>query len=584
MFDNTTPTELLESSLPGAWIAEHRRIWQMNFLNARELARFCHDRGLADIGEKGIIQLWQMGLLKADLVESDEELIYDGLVDRGVNRYGSHIYSDERILHQYPNSWGDALKTLISLQENVELLFHPFRYYVLYHLDRVLRIHIHKMQMFNQEHVHELLNLNLSMFNNWSSSEQFIPRIRLWNDIASLGIVTEPCEFVRVFHYIKFDPAELENYQEGEAEIREHIAHYWNSVNNLYHRIGMELLEEIPQELCIATQTLDPNRWIHTLLCLGDSKFRMETEGRLGGALFLRTMAEMLRRATEKAFDTKLREEDELGFGWMPKDVKETLYGSNRLLDDHRAAGVFARRHGYNYKSRVHLYCEGNTEYGALTSFFKTIGIFVPTMNLHGLINSGGSMVKSFSDSLKSDIQDHVFSMVIIDGDVRENVRMLESAARHNQTSDTDGLFGRFFLSYPDFEIANFELEELEEVFWNWVGGERPSQADRELLHNHVKAAKNSTEFFKGVKRAALSLERLYGYDKCEAWGAELMKYAWENQSKGGRERQIIEAMKLALHWETTLSLERYESAIKGNMVDPQTGEIVKRTTSSHNY
>ena len=50
---------------------------------------------------------------------------------------------------------------------------------------------------------------------------------------------------------------------------------------------------------------------------------RIELEGHLGGALLFRTMAEMLRRATEEAFDTTLREEDELGFGWMPEGVKD---------------------------------------------------------------------------------------------------------------------------------------------------------------------------------------------------------------------------------------------------------------------
>src|SRR5260370_27407692 len=109
-------------------------------------------------------------------------------------------------------------------------------------------------------------------------------------------------------------------------------------MNELYHQMGMERLEEIRQELCIAAQTLDSNRWIHTLLCLGDSKLRLELEDRLGGALLLRTMAEMLRRATEKAFNTELREEYELGFVWVPKDVKEKIYWSNRLLRVHRAA------------------------------------------------------------------------------------------------------------------------------------------------------------------------------------------------------------------------------------------------------
>src|SRR2546425_560867 len=157
MADNPISSELLEPALPGAWIAEHHRIWQMNLLKAYDLARFCDDRGLADFGEKGIIQLWRLGLLKADLIESDEEFSYNGLVNRGVNRYGTYIYSDERQLQQRSEGWGDAAKTLTPLRDDVELLFHPFRYYVLYHLNRVLGVNIHKMQVFNQESMHKLL-------------------------------------------------------------------------------------------------------------------------------------------------------------------------------------------------------------------------------------------------------------------------------------------------------------------------------------------------------------------------------------------------------------------------------------------
>src|SRR4051812_5339071 len=108
MDENNTPTNLLEPSLPGAWIVEHNRIGQISLLMAKELAQFCSDRGLSDFREKGIIQLWQLGLLKADLIESDEEFTYDGLVARGTDGYGRYLYSDERQLQQRPEGWGDA--------------------------------------------------------------------------------------------------------------------------------------------------------------------------------------------------------------------------------------------------------------------------------------------------------------------------------------------------------------------------------------------------------------------------------------------------------------------------------------------
>jgi hypothetical protein len=446
----TTSSRLLEPELPGAWIIRRRHIWQMDFFNPNDFARHCRDHSLSHFTEEDITQLWHLGLLKADLILSRRKLDRVGVVERGTDLYGYHMYSDERQLRRRSRGWKNTLNTLRPLREDIQLLFHPFRYYVLYHLNRVLGVNVSRMQMFYQQGFHDILDVILRGFNNWTSSDQFVPRIDQWNDIASLAIVTEPCTYERIFHDMQYHLTGFDNIGDEVKQIYQHIAAQWIDLKELYHRIGMKRLEEIRLELSIDTQRLDSNRWIHTLLCLGDSKFRMELKDQLGGALLLRTMAEMIRRATEEAFSTKLREEDEIGFGWIPEGVKETLYGSNRLLDDRQAASVFTRRHGLNYKPHVHWYGEGNTEYGALNSFFEEMGI--PVTNLHGLIKEGNSMVTFFRDSLRADIRDQMYSIVVIDGDVRENMRILESAARNNQTSEDDGIFGRFFLSQPDFE------------------------------------------------------------------------------------------------------------------------------------
>lgn len=578
MSDTDVFSELIEPALPGAWVAEYQRIWQMNFLNASELASFGHRRGLASFGKRDVIQFWQLGLIKADLILSHRKLPQAGLVHRGTNRYGLHVYSDERQLPRRIKSWKNGRKNLKPLWEGVELLFHPFRYYVLYHINGYLDLRISKMQMLYQDGFARVMDLSLSSFNHWTSSEQFISIIRKWNDIASLGVITEPCAYQRIFHSIKYDPSEVTNRHDGAEEININIITYWEqNVQKLYHRIGIERLEKIRQDLCRDTQELDPNVWIHTLLCLGDSELRTELEGNLGGALLLRTMAEVLRHATEEAFNTQLREEDELGLGWTPKDMKKNLYGSNRLLDDHHAGSAFARSHGLNYKPRVHLYGEGITECGALNCFFKMMGIFIPVTNLHGLIKEGKSMSKFFSDCLRSDIKERMYSLVMIDGDLEDNVRIMERAAKNNQLSEDKGIFGRFFLSKPDFEFANFEMEELEEVLWTWVGGEEPGPADRDLLHDYVKDAAGSANFFKGVQRASLSLPQLSGYDKCEQWGEELMKFAWEHPLKRNRQRSLIEAVELAVRWEKIINMEPYEISRKSYMVDPRTGELIKR-------
>ncbi len=571
MSDTAVSPELLEPALPGAWIAEHRRIWQMRFLNVNDLARFCSDRGLSNFGEEGITRLWQLGLLKADLVESDKEFILAGLVDRGTDRYGRHIYSDERQLLQRSEGWGDALKTLNPLRDDVELLFHPFRYYILYHFNRALGLHISKMQMFNQQGYPRLLEWNLSSFNHLSVSDQFVSRIKLWNDTASLCIVTEPCTYIRIFHHIRYDPSEVKNYQAGFEEISQHIDEYWKSVNHLYLQIGMARLEELRVELCIDTQMLDPNRWIHTMLCLGDSDLRLKLEGRLGGALILRTMAETLRRATEEAFNTKLREEDERGFGMVPENVKKELYGSNRLLDgDENVAREFMRQYELHYGLRLRFYVEGATESEALRYAFQTIGAkYIEVINLGGAVAQKRGKGVAFRENLRSDLDMHVFSMVLIDGDRSDFVSAVKQAARN------DEICGCFYLSSQDFEFANFELDELEEILWEIALEDTdnlPTEEDRHTLHEAIKDVTNAEELEKQARKA---LPQLAHFSKGERWGRKLIDFVGRNSRRQGKHRQVIEAIQMAVRNKNA----NYQFTRRDYKVDENTGQPVKRTT-----
>lgn len=149
MSQTTTSSRLLEPELPGTWIAGRRHIWQMDFLNANNFARYSRDRGSSHFSEENVTHLWQFGLVKADLILSRRKLNRVGLVDRGTDLNGYHMYSDERQLRTRSRGWKNALNTLKPLREDIQLLFHPFRYYVLYHLNRVLGLSVSHMQMFN---------------------------------------------------------------------------------------------------------------------------------------------------------------------------------------------------------------------------------------------------------------------------------------------------------------------------------------------------------------------------------------------------------------------------------------------------
>ena len=56
------------------------------------------------------------------------------------------------------------------------------------------------------------------------------------------------------------------------------------------------------------------------------------------------------------------------------------------------------------------------------------------------------------------------------------------------------------------------------------------------------------------------------------------MKYALEHPYKQRQKRLILQALEVALHWEKP-NLERYEIGKKMYMVDPNTGELVNRSS-----
>ncbi len=318
---------------------------------------------------------------------------------------------------------------------------------------------------------------------------------------------------------------------------------------------------------------LDTNRWVHTLLCLGRGNLRTETKDRLGGALILRTMAEMLRRATEKAFNTELREEDELGFGWMPQNVKEKVFGSNRLLDgNENVAREFMRQYELHYGLRLRFYVEGATEWAALHDFFQTIGAnYIEVINLRGEVAQKGGKGVTFRENLRSDVAMHVFSMVLIDGDRDDFVRAVKKAAKD------DEICGCFFISKQDFEFANFEVAELKEVLWLIVSEDQDNKVveeDRRTLHEAIKNAPNAEELKNQARRA---LPQLAHISKGETWGKRLMEFAWDHPLRQGKERQIIEAIRIALRTRTV----SYEISRRDYRVDESTGQLVKRSIVS---
>jgi hypothetical protein len=587
--------QLIDPALLGKWLGERRHIWQMDLLSADKLSSFAKDRGLVFWSDH-ILRLWQLGLLRADIVVCDRKIRRAGFRYIMSDNKGQHLYADVRRWNQLPQNWRNAPHRSSLLSSEIHPLFHPFRYYVLYHLDNVLDPNIVPMQTLVQpKHYHDLLNTLLVRFARWAASPEFVSIVQKWNDTAALAIVTEPSLYQRLFGTLalKDYSNSIGRHYTGEVRkdweiLRKHIAQHWDDVAECYRSLNLEVIEKVWSELCFATQVLDPNWKVHTLLCLGYSEARLKLEGRLGGAMVLRTMAEIVRRASESAFDKLLPEEDDDWGSWeirgefsaapRKQTVKEQAFGSNRLLDDWKSADEFARQFGLRYRYHIRWYLEGYTEYDGLRWLFFTHlkETDITFINLKGAFAEGGGKGLAFRESLRADIEARIFSFVSLDKESEKNsyVPALKAAAKNDQ------ICGAFFVFDPEFERANFEQSEIEKALWILAQNNGASPDEYHVLQEGIQGWTNTDNLMEKARKALPAQRQAFtkGSSKNnvgDSWGEILMKMAWENPKRAsGEVRPIIEAIKVVRR----ARVANYHLTRCFYRVDVTTGSAVRRS------
>lgn len=548
-----------------AWIADRGYIWQMDLLTSGELSRVASDHGV-DFSEIQIENFWRLGLLRADLIISSRRLRLKNLNYLRRNERGGHLYSDDRQLRPHRKGWGDCDIRLEPLPNFMQLYFHPFRYYILLQLQKLLRLSIHPAQMLVQKQYISMLEQSISRFNKYTSSPAFLLDITRWHDISTMAVLAEPITYVQIFGRSR-RPVYID-----EETMHQHQSEYLGEIREQYKKLGLEKIEEVRQVLCVEAYLLDPNQDVHTLLCLTEGEQRLKFKGRLGGALYLRTMAEMIRRVAEDTYDTKLPEEDEIGVtGWPPhahQAFKLKRYGAERMLGySRRATNEFIRQFGLDQGVRLRWYVEGETEYGALETVFGSAGLTgIELINLRGNFIEKRALV--FKDNLDSDAKAGIFSFISLDSDRSDNLRVVRQAAK-------DDIFtGQFFVSTPDFEFSNFTLEELEGILWDIAKKEDTVSAARDSLHTAIVGVHNCDALLKAAARA---VPQLIAITKGKAWGERLMNYALQHPNKpNGTPRPIIYAIRSASRADSA----NFHHQCTEYKVDPQTGRLVKRETA----
>lgn len=534
--------------------------WRQRLLSPKALAKLANDLGLGSFSASDITGLWKIGLLRADLVFNDVPMVEQGLAQvDGLSENSEYVYCDFRTIQHRETGLGSVLQDHVQGHLEESLAFHPFRVYVLHHIGRTLKISTSNMQFLNYEpgifNVVKSLQMSCT---SWTSSDGFGERFHYWNRVVETAAVVEPITFNIVFRD--------ENPPDARAPLAEGFEF---TVHNLLNETGKVQLREMVSDLGFAAWTLDENRSVHVLLRLMKWRERENLKGRLGSAMHFLAMAESIRRVAERTFDEPWPEEDEIGPGqWFP-GARMMLYGAERVFDTPRSnLRDYLTQLGLDFGVKARCYVEGDTEFGALS---HAVGNFdhVQLVNLNGSVTEKGGKGLAFARSLEADKDAGIFSVVVLDGDLDEYLRILRKAAEEER------FHGRFFINQPDIECGNFSASELVETAImvcqrNCLISSDFSTAKLAMLEQ-ASSVRNNGDLIALLKKSGLT-----NFRKNESWGKALMELAIQcpvfpqGDMREGQERPLVEVAKLLIRmreigFSRSVAVERIDS-INGKM------------------
>lgn len=512
---------LLDPVAVARWLIEREFIRQMPLMSLQQLDRLVRELGVgaSPWNEEDTQHLWQLGILRADFVVTREPVDLEGMVFLGRSKGGEYRYADKRECLRRSNGLGNVVEDLGDLPAGAYLAFHPFRYYVVYRIEQELIPRVSSFQILRSTSgCRNAVERFMAGFEEKTASDKFQARVRRWNEITSLAVAVEPFTFNRVFGYFKTPHTDFKKEEEFYSELRTQ----YEDCKRLLLEIGLDDVKGILSELCKEAAALEPNDDMRRLLRL-TKRYRIErVKGKLGGSVYLLTMAEMIRRAAERVFEIELPEEDESARGWGEEtaDLKEHEYGSRRLMDSHDAKSNFLRDLNLDYSVRLRWYVEGDTEFNALRSELGGHEA-IEVINLRGKVNAGIGKGLSFSENLENDMRRSVYSFISLDGDVEDNRRVLDKAIQRRE------MFGMAFISEPDFEFQNFNSDELARILWEMALKEGAPAEEEERFLKLVATAKNGKELTKYERQALPNFQSLA---KGKMWGERLLRFAIDNQ------------------------------------------------------
>lgn len=479
-------------------------ILKRDLLSSYDFSQLINRFDIGFLSEKNIQDLWMTKILNADVVQSiGSPLQVDGLnfVKQENNEF---FYIDQRVIADN-YIFGSGLHSFSYENSNVKLYFHRFRLFSILYILNIAKYNFDTLQfLIYQDGVKKIIDLeNTHDKNTPRFHTSFVKENLSRNNTIALSVI---------------------------SKLYQNIP----DIIELFKNISVEEIEAIRKKICLISEDLDGNPYLHLLIRLMNDDFRRDLKGNIGASMVLFDMAESIRRAIERTHDVKLPEEIENGFSFWTKGYKQKYYSRERLYDDSSIAKEIFKLIGADYSIKIRCYVEGETEQSIVQSILSG-ATSIEVINLKGKMSSS-KKIFDIRDFLKRDMEDKIFSVVIVDNDREDVKRTLKQSCKNNE------FFGQIFYSDPDFEFENFTKVELEQIISNYAGKEGALDTEIDSFKQLLKSIDNAKALEKLVRD---SFKVLNNFGKGEDWGKHLAKYVNENPNKinSNEPRKITKAI-----------------------------------------
>ena len=435
-------------------------------------------------------------------------------------------------------------------------LFHPFRMYPIHIVTEACRLNITASSSIDRDS----LNKFLAKASDFLPSLEKIAEIAtLANEVANLAIILEPLYWPIITSRTSCG---------GFLRFEEHkklVESYKQKVLPLIKTLDSQEWQKKHEKIRFRAAQLDDNGDLYILLRLSPWIKRERAKGKIAGAMWLRHMAEVLRRGFKDHTETIWLEEDQAFGQWAP-GTRARIYGSEQPTEETiKARPHVAFEFGLHTSSTLRWYLEGETEYfAALYILPKAASGGLELVNLKGAVgNERANATLRLADGLVQDKELRRFSFISFDMDVAANLKAIKRQVENGN------VVGYINCNDPDFEFANFTLKELVEVAA--IMDENQGANSEGLRTGDWRGIKSGRQFEENYRNLSeIGQKGLKG----EQWGKALAEYALNNPYLDCEEkkRPFLETVNYALQSRRV----RYDFQRDNYFINPESFQIEK--------